>query len=169
MPGWKGLAAFAVVVAGGVGGFAVYTFGWHDNGGRGQTAGVHHVYTLRDGDIAVRPSASTRCLASREAGSAIHIHSAEVNGEQWRTPEGLRVGVSAEVIRHLYPAAIFQRGPRPDLPFGPTGPAYWLVHVREKCVVGVCARPFETVVRLSANVRSGRVAGFYFPVRAEGE
>jgi hypothetical protein len=280
---WKGLAAFAVAVTGAVGGFAIYTFGWHQNGNHGRRAS--HVVTLRDGDVVVRPSAATRCEASGEGGrpnlfctrlhggrhqvifysdsvlvwplergpdgppisylwtpyvlgstrdrqflgtlelrdlehavtyrdairafgkatscrllgypveatavwrrlglrlrlttlggmpadkngctapGSIHIHSVFVSGEQWQTLEGLRVGLPAGVVRELYPHAIFQRRPTREWP----APAYWIVHVRERCVVGVCGPRYATSPRLTAVVRGNRVAGFYFPVGAEGE
>jgi hypothetical protein len=75
----KALAALAIVVAGAVAGFAVYTFGWHSGGetrvSHGvpvktvkNAAGTHRVYTLRDGDVALRPEAAVRCEASAEGG-----------------------------------------------------------------------------------------------------
>src|SRR6266542_6588974 len=64
MAAWKALAAFAIAV----GAFAVYTFGWHDSDGR-PTATRHHVITLREGDVVVRPEAAARCQASQEGGS----------------------------------------------------------------------------------------------------
>jgi len=75
----KALAALAIVVAGAVAGFAVYTFGWHNRGGTRASlgvpvatvkdvAGTHRVYTLRDGDVVLRPEAATRCEASGEGG-----------------------------------------------------------------------------------------------------
>jgi hypothetical protein len=71
--GWKVVAALAVVVAGAVGAFAVYTFGWRDdrNIGTGNTvssARGPRSYVLRDGDVVLRPAAATRCLASGEGG-----------------------------------------------------------------------------------------------------
>jgi hypothetical protein len=283
MNAWKGLAAFAVAVAGAVGGFAIYTFGWHDDSGEGRR--TSHVITLRAGDVVVRPSAGTRCEASGEGGRPnlfctrlhggrhqvifypdavlvwplergpdgppfsylwtpyalgasrddqflgtlelrnlkhsvtyrdaivafgkatscrllgspteaiavwrrlglrlrlatlggmppgkngctapgfIHIHSVFVSGEQWRTLKGLRVGLPAALLRELYPRAIFQRRPVRGWP----APAYWIVHVRERCVVGVCSSRYATSPRLTAVVRGKHVAGFYFPVGAEGE
>lgn len=282
MRAWKGLAAFAVAVAGALGGFAVYTFGWHDGGG-----GKHasHVFTLRDGDVIVRPSAATRCEASGEGGrpnlfctrlhggrhqvifysdsvlvwplergpdgppfsyfwtpyvlgasrdrqfvgmlelrnlrhavtyrdairafgkpascrllgypsdavatwrslglrlrlstlgaqpagkngctapGSIYIHAAYVSGRQWQTQKGLRVGLPVAVIRQLYPGAIPQPRANRDWPH----PAYWIVHVPERCVVGVCGARYQTAPRLTAYARAGRVAGFFLPVGAEGE
>jgi hypothetical protein len=63
----RALAALAIVVAGAVGGFAVYSFAWHEDSEPETTAGPR-VYTLRDGDVAVRPEARTRCEASAEGG-----------------------------------------------------------------------------------------------------
>jgi hypothetical protein len=74
----KALAALAILVAGFVSAFAVYTFGWHESkskqgDGLSQAftdeVGTHYVYTLRDGDIVVRPEASARCEASGEGGT----------------------------------------------------------------------------------------------------
>ena len=58
---WK---ALAVAVGGVVGGFAVYTFGWDNDGRQTRT----HLITLRDGDVVLRPQAATRCEASGEGG-----------------------------------------------------------------------------------------------------
>ena len=73
---WKALAALSIVVAGGVGGFAVYTFGWHSDRQASRAfaatvttpAGTRRVYTLRDGDVVLRPEAAVRCEASGEGG-----------------------------------------------------------------------------------------------------
>jgi len=63
---WKLVAALAIVVAGAVGAFGVYTFGWRDDT---TPAGQHpRVYVLRDGDVVLRPQAATRCIASQEGG-----------------------------------------------------------------------------------------------------
>ena len=64
MLGWKSVAAFAVLVAGTVGAFAVYTFGWH----HATDSGPPRTYTVRQGDAIVVPAASTRCEASTEGG-----------------------------------------------------------------------------------------------------
>jgi hypothetical protein len=61
---WRGVAALAVVVAGIVGVFAVYTFGWKNDGGESGA----HVFTLREGDVIRVPAAATRCVAAQEAG-----------------------------------------------------------------------------------------------------
>jgi hypothetical protein len=64
---WKAIAVFGLALAGAVGAFAVYTFGWHDH--RPRTAGRgHRVITLRDGDVVLRPAAAARCEASGEGG-----------------------------------------------------------------------------------------------------
>jgi hypothetical protein len=282
MGSWKALAALGVAVAGAVAGFAIYTFGWHDDG---RTRPSRRVITLRRGDVIVRPSAGTRCEASGEGGRAdlfctrlhggrhqvifysdavlvwplergpdgppfsfrwtpyvlgagrdrqfvgtlefrdrrhavtyadairafgkatscrllggptearaiwrslgvrlrlstlggppagkngctaprtIHIHSAYVFGPRWQTTRGLRVGGPSELVQKLYPQAIFQRRAIRGWP----ARSYWIAHVRERCVVGVCSSRYATSPRLIAVVRAERVAGFYFPVGAEGE
>jgi hypothetical protein len=69
---WKAVAALIAVIAGAVGGFAIYTFGWRDEreprdaftlNARGQ-----RVYVLSDGDVVVRREAATQCEASGEGG-----------------------------------------------------------------------------------------------------
>ena len=65
MVGWKSVAAFAILVAGIVGTFAVYTFGWRD----ASDSGPPHTYTVRQGDAIIVPAASTRCEASAEGGT----------------------------------------------------------------------------------------------------
>ena len=67
----RALAALAIVVAGSIAAFAVYTFGWRDDGEdrNPQTApSGRHVYTLRQGDVIRVPAAATECEASGEAG-----------------------------------------------------------------------------------------------------
>ena len=69
----KALAALAIVVAGAVAAFAVYTFGWrHDEEDAPATAvaatTTRRVYTLRRGDLVRVPGAATRCVASGEGG-----------------------------------------------------------------------------------------------------
>jgi len=115
--------------------------------------------------FAYRRSAAHRPARTDAAPGAIYVHSALVSGKQWQTLKGLRVGLPADVVRQLYPDAIFQRRPA----FGQPRPAYWIVHVRQRCLVGICTRRYETVPRLTALVRGGRVSGFFFPVGAEGE
>ncbi len=65
MGAWKVVAALAIVVAGTVGAFAVYTFGWREDTA---SAPSPRVYVLRDGDIVLRREAATRCMASGEGG-----------------------------------------------------------------------------------------------------
>ena len=70
---WRVLLAAGMFVAGAVAAFAtVYAVGWREAGGEGATTRaperMRRVYTLRDGDIVVRPEAATRCEASGEAG-----------------------------------------------------------------------------------------------------
>jgi hypothetical protein len=62
----RGLAALAILVAGAVGIFAVYTFGWRD-GTEAPKRGAS-TYTIRRGDVVVVPAAATRCEASGEGG-----------------------------------------------------------------------------------------------------
>jgi hypothetical protein len=80
----QALVALAIVVGGAVAAFAVYTFGWHDTADRGSASptqrtdpfvktvtdvtGTHRIYTLRYGDIVVRPGAAARCAAYQEGG-----------------------------------------------------------------------------------------------------
>jgi len=69
----KALAALAIVVAGAVAAFAVYTFGWRDDEEDVPATAVaatttRRVYTLRRGDLVRVPGAATRCVASGEAG-----------------------------------------------------------------------------------------------------
>jgi hypothetical protein len=68
----KALAALGIVTAGAVTAFAVYTFGWHDDGASRRRAPTvapgHHVYTLTEGDVVRVPAAAARCEVSGEAG-----------------------------------------------------------------------------------------------------
>lgn len=89
----------------------------------------------------------------------IRISSIHITGERWYTAAGLKVGQSGARVAQLYPRAIYKRRER----------AWWLVHARERCVIGVCEHEFETVPRLKAKMRQGRVASFVFPVGAQGE
>jgi hypothetical protein len=60
------LVALAILTAGAVGAFAVYTFGWrHD--GETPKRGVN-TYTVRWGDVVVVPAAAARCEATGEGG-----------------------------------------------------------------------------------------------------
>jgi hypothetical protein len=76
---WKALAAFALTLAGALAAFAIYTFGWHEKGSGRKSSGRaipsvrtvggnQRVYTLRDGDVVLRPEAAVRCEASGEGG-----------------------------------------------------------------------------------------------------
>ena len=70
---WRVLAAVGFFLAGAVAAFAtVYALGWREADSDRQTTTaaetLRRVYTLRDGDIVVRPEAATRCEASGEAG-----------------------------------------------------------------------------------------------------
>lgn len=58
------LAALAILVAGGVGAFAVYTFGWRDDA----EVPTRHVYTVHSGDVVHVPQAATSCIVSQEGG-----------------------------------------------------------------------------------------------------
>jgi len=92
------------------------------------------------------------------------IDTAYVSGTQWQPAKGLKVGLPVAAVRDLYPHA-YQ--PHPDV--GRPGPAYWIVHARMRCVVGICGSPVVTVPMLTASIRAGKVAGFFFPVGAQGE
>jgi hypothetical protein len=63
----KTVAVLLVLVAGAVGAFAVYTFGWRDTTEEAAPPG-ERVYTLRQGDRVRMPSAATECLATQEGG-----------------------------------------------------------------------------------------------------
>jgi hypothetical protein len=68
----RGLAALGIVVGGAVAAFAVYTFGWHDDGDSRRAtqrdARIRHVYTLRQGNVVHVPAAAARCEVSAEGG-----------------------------------------------------------------------------------------------------
>lgn len=89
----------------------------------------------------------------------IHISTIHITGTRWYTAAGLKVGQSGARLRQLYPRAIFRKRER----------AWWLVHVRERCVIGVCDQEVVTVPRLKAKMKQGRVASFVFPVGAQGD
>lgn len=89
----------------------------------------------------------------------IRISTIHVTGTQWYSATGLKVGHSGARVHRLYPRAIFRRAEH----------AWWLVHVRQRCVIGICDHEFETVPRFKAKMRRGRVAAFVFPVGAQGE
>jgi hypothetical protein len=107
------------------------------------------------------PRGKTGCTAPR----FIHIDVVFASGVRWQTDVGLRVGDPIEDLISLYPAAQFQRRPIGRWP----APAYWIVHVRERCVIGLCQSQYQEVPRLTAHVRNGRVIEFFFPVGAQGE
>lgn len=71
---WRALAAVGIFVAGAVVAFATaYALGWRETEGDSQTRTARatltpRTYTLRDGDVVVRPEAATRCEASGEGG-----------------------------------------------------------------------------------------------------
>lgn len=61
----------AILVAGGVGVFAVYAFGVRGDDRRQTASGssrARHVFTVRQGDVVLVPATGTRCEASHEAG-----------------------------------------------------------------------------------------------------
>jgi hypothetical protein len=89
----------------------------------------------------------------------IHVSTIHITGSRWYTAAGLKVGQSGARVSQLYPRAIFRKRER----------AWWLVHARVRCVLGLCEHEFETVPRLIAKMRNGRVASFVFPVGAQGE
>jgi ribosomal protein L32 len=76
MSTWKRITVLAIVVAGAVGTFAIYTFGWRDSGGNPQSrtgfvvteTGRHRLYTIREGDVIRDPVTLTQCETSGEAG-----------------------------------------------------------------------------------------------------
>jgi hypothetical protein len=63
----KRLAALAIVVAGAVAAFAIYTVGWRDGDEGRVTPREPRVYTLRQGDIVRMPSVEVECEATHEA------------------------------------------------------------------------------------------------------
>jgi hypothetical protein len=87
------------------------------------------------------------------------------SGARWRTGLGLEIGNPVARLRRLYPLARFQRRPIGVWP----APSYWLVHYRERCVIGVCPRPYHQVPKLIAAVRDGVVRSFFLPVGAQGD
>jgi hypothetical protein len=75
LAGLKGLAALAILVAGAVAAFAVYTFGWHESDAASvptasvtTATGRHRLYTIRGGDVIRVPATATECEATGEAG-----------------------------------------------------------------------------------------------------
>jgi len=63
----KALVALAIVVAGVVAAFAVYTFGSDDESAPAQSSRGPRVFTLQQGDIVRMPTAATECEATAEA------------------------------------------------------------------------------------------------------
>jgi hypothetical protein len=107
------------------------------------------------------PPGANGCSSPR----LIHIDVAIVAGNRWHTAPGLQVGDTVADLKALYPNAIYQRRK-----FGRmAAPAYWIVHVRERCVIGICPTRYVTVARLTAQVQAGKVVAFFFPVGAQGE
>jgi hypothetical protein len=66
----------AIVVAGAVAGFAIYTFGWRDGASEATPnrnealLASSHAYVDRPGDVFKVPAIATRCVVSQEGGSA---------------------------------------------------------------------------------------------------
>ena len=116
---------------------------------------------LRLTTLGTLPRGTNGCTAPRW----IHIDSAFASDSRWHTKLGLHIGSSVADLRRLYPLAIYQRRPNGNWP----APAYWIAHVRERCVIGICSSRYVTVPRLTAHIVGGRVAEFFFPVGAEGE
>jgi hypothetical protein len=106
------------------------------------------------------PSGRTACTYR-----AIRISWIRASGVRWRTGLGLKPGDSVAELRRRYPRARFQRRPIGVWP----APSYWLVHYRERCVIGVCPRPYHQVPKLIAAVRDGVVRSFFLPVGAQGD
>jgi hypothetical protein len=87
------------------------------------------------------------------------------SGRRWRTAVGMRPGDSILGVRRRYPRARYDA--RPGQPW-PT-PAYWLVHSRQRCVVGQCPSRYHQVPKLIAVLRSQYVQSFFLPVGAQGD
>ncbi len=117
---------------------------------------------LRLATLGGLPPGKNGCTAP----GSIYINVAYVSGSRWQTSLGLRVGSTVDDLRSLYPNAIFKRRPLGVLW---PAPSYWIVHVRERCVIGICNTRYQTVSRLAAHVKSGKVVEFFFPVGAQGE
>jgi len=73
---WKALVALAIVVAGAVTAFSVYTFEWRESGSdrEAQTTfidtetGRHRLFRIHSGDVIRISATATQCEASHEAG-----------------------------------------------------------------------------------------------------
>ncbi len=116
---------------------------------------------IRIATLGAIPPGKTQCSAPR----SVQIDSAFASGPLWHTPRGLHIGDAVDDLKALYPTAIYQRRRIGLWP----APAYWIVHVRERCLVGLCRSRYETVPRLTAHVQNGVVTEFFFPVGAEGD
>jgi len=66
----KVLLGVAIVTAGAVAAFAVYTFGWSGSTvpTTTTTRAAQHTFTLREGDTVLVPATATRCEVTHEAG-----------------------------------------------------------------------------------------------------
>jgi len=117
---------------------------------------------LRLATLGGLPPGKNGCTAP----GSIYVNVAYVTGSRWRTSLGLQVGSTVDELKSLYPNAIFKRRP---LGVQWPAPSYWIVHVRERCVIGICNTRYQTVPRLGAHVASGKVVEFFFPVGAQGE
>jgi hypothetical protein len=87
------------------------------------------------------------------------------SGRRWRTAVGLRPGDSVLDLKRRYPGARYDRR-RGQL--WPT-PSYWLVHYRERCVIGVCPARYHRVPKLIAVMRHDYVQSFFLPIAAQGD
>jgi hypothetical protein len=117
---------------------------------------------LRLATLGGLPPGKNGCTAP----GSIYVNVAYVSGSRWQTSRGLQVGSTVDDLRSLYPNAIFKRRPLGVLW---PAPSYWIVHVRERCMIGVCNARYHTVPRLAAHVKAGEVVEFFFPVGAQGE
>jgi hypothetical protein len=106
------------------------------------------------------PPGQTACTYRR-----IWVSSIRLTGKRWQTGLRLRVGDSVGELRRLYPRARYQRRRIGEWP----ARSYWLVHYRERCVIGVCPRPYHQVPKLIAGIREGVVTSFILPVGAQGD
>jgi hypothetical protein len=90
----KALVALAILVAGAVVAFGIYTFGWREDEAEQAAPRAERVYTLRQGDRVRMPSTATECLATQEGGFP-RLHCA-------RTSRGrYQVDIFADTV-HLY-------------------------------------------------------------------
>jgi hypothetical protein len=97
---------------------------------------------------------------------AIRISWIRASGRRrWRTGVGLRPSDSFLDVKRRYPRARYDARPRQAWPT----PSYWLVHYRERCVIGECPAPYHRVPKLIAVMRHGYVQSFFLPVGAQGD